>query len=193
MQSKPEELMNSQPLVLRRDQAELAMREARKRPWLCAGLDTSILPAMLAAPPAWIPKQGDRVTSRDGSYLVLRREAIQPQTAWPWLLCVLDRPHQTVARPDSTKTFSHSPAFVERARLYASLLSWRAGRARPCVDESGHPLKLISASELARASLQMSHGPKLAAFRSARASQSRKEPSPSAIFSPQTLRDSERS
>lgn len=191
MQIKTEELMTAQPLVLRRDQAELAMREARKRPWLCAGLDTSILPAMLCPPPGWIPKQGDRITSREGSYLVLRREAIQPQTAWPWLLCVLDRPHQIGTRHAPTGPFSPLPTFAERSRLYASLLSWRAGRARPCVDESGNPLKLISASELARASLQMSHGPKLAAFRTARASPSRTEPSPSAIFSARSTRDTE--
>lgn len=151
--------IDSPALLLRRKDAAIAMNEAKRNPWLCMGLNTSMLPAMLQPPPAWIPRQGEHLAARNGSLVVLKRVLVQPQTSWPWLLCALDQ--STVQgimteRPSSIGTFAH---FGRRAFLYCALLCWHPGRSRLTVDEHGSPLRLITASDLARAVLSMS--PKL--------------------------------
>lgn len=163
--------LNISTLLLRREDTLLAMQEAKRNPWLCVGLDSTIMPCMLEAPPPWIPKEGDSLPARDGNLLVLRREAIQAATSWPWLLCVLERPQAGLLqeRPSSVGAFAH---FGRRVFVYCALLCWRAGRAHSAVDENGFPLRLLSAQTLARASMAMRMaptGPKLGAYRRAHA------------------------
>lgn len=154
-------------LLLRREDAALALREAQRNPWLCAGLDSSILPAMLEAPPLWLPKQGERLALGSTTLLVLRRAQVQPQTLWPWLLCAQEKTQaaNVVERPSSLGALA---AFSRRIFIYCSLLSWKAGRSTTCVDELGNPLRLIPAIDLARAAMAMRTAPKLSAFRAAR-------------------------
>lgn len=157
-------------LLLRREDALLAMREAKRNPWLCVGLDSAIMPCMLEAPPPWIPKEGERMPARDGSLLVLRKENIQAATPWPWLLCVLERRSDGVLqeRPSSVGALAH---FARRAFVYSALLCWREGRSRSAVDENGSPLRLVSAFDLARAAMAMRMAPaapKLGTYRRAR-------------------------
>ena len=166
-------------LLLRREDAALAMSEAQRLPWLCVGFDSAMLPIMLDPPPPWIPQAGDRMPSSAGSLLVLRRALIQPRTAWPWLLCAVERKscRGSYARMDerssSIRDFSH---FSRRAFVYCALLCWRAGRSRSTVDEQGATLRLVTAQELARAamamaplpSLPLGPGAKIASFRAKR-------------------------
>lgn len=166
-----EKLTHASALLLRREDTLLAMREAKKNPWLCVGLDSAIMPCMLEAPPAWIPQEGARLPARDGTLVVLRRETIQAATAWPWLLCALERPRAGLLqeRPSSVGAFAH---FGRRAFVYCALLCWREGRTRSAVDENGFPLRLLSASTLARATMSMKMAPagaKLGAYRRAHA------------------------
>lgn len=161
------------PLFLLRQDASLAMREARLHPWLGSGLDRSILPIMLDPPPAWIPKPGDRMPSAHGSLLVLRRELVQPRTTWPWLLCALESPGlaPTASPPGAQGSLPH---FSRRSRIYCALLFWRAGHALSTIDERGSTLRLLTARDLARAAMSMAPAPltegKLGTFRSARGS-----------------------
>ena len=156
-------------LFLRREDAKIAFDEAKRHPWLCSGLDSSITQAMLAAPPVWLPKTGDRWDSPEGSYFVLRREALQSKTLWPWLLCALERSDDT-AGAEGPISLGEQAFFSRRVFIYCSLLCWKAGRARACVDELGHSLRLISAGELANAfAITPKSAPKLAGYRLAKA------------------------
>jgi hypothetical protein len=162
-------------LLLRREDAALAMREAKRLPWLCSGLDGALLPIMLEPPPAWIPKQGERLASQGGHLIVLRRELVEPRTSWPWLLCAMESPQGSLMneRPSAYGALGH---FSRRAFIYCALLCWRSGRSRSTVDEHGAALRLLTAHDLARAAMAMTptlgsglgSGTKLGSFRAAR-------------------------